>query len=148
MPAEAAARVPTTSDRDRREATARAKGTVLVVDDDVDIRESTAEILEEDGYSVVVAEDGQQAFDYLASSPPPACVLLDLWMPVRDGWWLAAELKSGRLPAVPILVITAAGGPIDYPVPARYVVRKPFELDRLLKLVAEVSDEGKPHSTG
>lgn len=147
MPAEAAAGIPTTSASDRRETTTRAKRTVLVVDDDVDIRESIAEILEEGGYSVVVAEDGQQAFDYLASSPLPACVLLDLWMPVRDGWWLAAEVNGGRLPAVPILVVTAAGGPIDYPVPPRYVLRKPFELDRLLKLVAEVSGDGNPRST-
>jgi CheY-like chemotaxis protein len=132
---------------DRTETTTQAKRTVLVVDDDADIRESIAEILEDGGYGVVVAEDGQQAFDYLATSPPPACVLLDLWMPVRDGWSLAAEVKSGCLPAVPILVVTAISGPIDCPAPPRYVLRKPFELDRLLKLVAELSGDGPPQST-
>jgi CheY-like chemotaxis protein len=123
-------------------ARVRAKGTVLLVDDDTDIRESIGEILEEGGYRVVGVADGRQAFDYLASSPPPDCVLLDLWMPVMDGWSLAAEVKSGRLPAVPILVLTAAGGVIDCPVPPRYVLRKPFSLDLLLQLVAELAPAG------
>src|SRR3954452_4450654 len=70
-------------------------GRVLVVDDDADIRESVREVLEEEGYSVVLANDGQESYDYLAGNPPPDCVVLDLWMPVMDGWSLASEVLVG-----------------------------------------------------
>jgi CheY-like chemotaxis protein len=113
-------------------------GRVLVVDDDADIRESVREVLEEAGYSVVLANDGQEAYDYLSGNPPPDCVVLDLWMPVMDGWSLAAEVLMGRLPSVPILVVTAANAQFAYPVPPRFVLRKPFNPDRLLKLLAEL----------
>jgi CheY-like chemotaxis protein len=118
-------------------------GRILVVDDDADIRESVKEVLEEEGYSVITANDGQQAYDYLAANPPPDCVVLDLWMPVMDGWSLASEVLVGRLPPVPILVVTAANAQFAYPVPPRYVLRKPFNPDRLLMLVAELV-ETKP----
>jgi CheY-like chemotaxis protein len=113
-------------------------GRVLVVDDDADIREAVSEVLEEAGYSVVLANDGQQAYDYLDQNPPPECVVLDLWMPVMDGWSLASEVLVGRLPTVPILVITAASAQFAYPVPPRYVLRKPFNPERLLMLVSEL----------
>jgi CheY-like chemotaxis protein len=112
--------------------------TILVVDDDADTRDSIAELLEEHGYTAIVAGDGQQAFDYLARRPPPACVVLDLWMPVMDGWSLAAEVLMGKLPNVPILVVTAAAAGFAYPVPPRYVLRKPISKDRLLMLVTEL----------
>jgi two-component system chemotaxis response regulator CheY len=117
--------------------------TVLVVDDDADIRVSIAELLQENGYRVVMAADGQQAFDYLEASPPPACVVLDLWMPVMDGWTLAAQVMNGRLPAVPIVIVTASNANFGYPVPPRYVLRKPFDVDRLLTLVAELIEQNR-----
>jgi CheY-like chemotaxis protein len=116
----------------------KRRATVLVVDDDPDIRDSIAELLSEHGYVVIEAADGQLAFDYLAVNPPPACVVLDLWMPVMDGWTLAAEVVRGRLPSVPILVITAANALLSYPVQPRYVLRKPFNIEHLLTLVAEL----------
>jgi CheY-like chemotaxis protein len=116
----------------------KARATVLVVDDDPDIRGSIAEILEEGGYSVMTAANGRQALDYLVPNEPPACILVDLWMPVMDGWSLIREVRRGRLAHVPMIVITAAGLEFDYPVPRRYVLRKPFDLDRLLGLVAEL----------
>jgi CheY-like chemotaxis protein len=123
---------------ERIEEPEKVPPTVLVVDDDGDIRISIAELLEENGYQVVMAADGQQAFDYLAASPPPACVVLDLWMPVMDGSTLAAEVMGGRLPIVPIVIVTAANANFAYPVPPRYVLRKPFDVDRLLMLIAEL----------
>jgi CheY-like chemotaxis protein len=92
---------------------------------------------------MVQAADGKQAFDYLSSNPPPNCVLLDLWMPVMDGWSLAREVTDGHLPSVPMLVVTAAGGHFAYPVPSRYVLRKPFNLERLLMMVAELIQQGR-----
>ena len=121
-------------------AKTQATPTVLVVDDDADTRSAVAEVLQERGYSVVAAEDGQQAFDYLDNNPPPDCVVLDLWMPVMDGWSLASEVLQGRLPTVPMLVVTAANAQFAYPVPPRYVLRKPFDPDRLLLLIGELME--------
>jgi CheY-like chemotaxis protein len=117
---------------------AATPATVLVVDDDADTRASLAEVLEEQGYKVVVVEDGQKAFDYLAERPSPDCIVLDLWMPNMDGWTFASEVLTGSLPTVPMLVVTAAAAGFAYPVPPRYVLRKPISPSRMLMLVAEL----------
>jgi CheY-like chemotaxis protein len=138
MPAEATPvpfALPTASDPTDL---AERPSTILVGDDDADTRHSLAELLEENGYAVILAEDGQEAFDYLAKQPPPACVVLDLWMPIMDGWSLASQVLIGNLPSVPILVVTAAGAQFADPVPPRYVLRKPVSTERLLMLLAEL----------
>ena len=111
--------------------------TVLVVEDDDDTRDSIRELLEERGYQVVAASNGRDAHTYLRQSTPPACVLLDLWMPVMDGWALAAEMTRGHLPRVPLVVITAAEPHWGYPAPHSRVVRKPLNPARILAVVAE-----------
>lgn len=113
--------------------------TVLVVDDDADIRESIADLLEDHGYTAIPIENGQRALDYLMQQPAPACVILDLWMPELDGWSLASQVAAGRLPKVPILLVTAGSSDAGYPVPSRYVMRKPVQADRLLALVRELA---------
>jgi CheY-like chemotaxis protein len=91
--------------------------TVLIVEDDVDARETFSEVLEEQGYTVVTAADGREAEAYLRSNPPPAAVVLDLMMPRLDGWAVAALMRQGQLPEVPIVVVTAATDRWGYPVP-------------------------------
>jgi CheY-like chemotaxis protein len=120
--------------------------TVLVVEDDADTRAALRELLDDQGYAVVALEDGQKAFDYLDQHPTPDAVVLDLWMPVRDGWSLATEVLVGRLPMVPIIVVTAGSNSTRYayPVPPRYVLRKPVDPDRLLGLVKEVVEARGP----
>lgn len=113
--------------------------TVLVVDDDDDIRESMAELLKDHGYTAVEIENGQEALEYLEQQPLPACVILDLWMPELDGWSLAARLKDGPQSSVPLILVTAGSSDAGYPVPTRYVLRKPVDPHRLLKLVREVT---------
>jgi CheY-like chemotaxis protein len=112
--------------------------TVLVVDDDDDTRAAICELLRDDGYVAIGLEDGQQAHDYLSRQPAPACVVLDLWMPNLDGWSLAGEVLGGRLPKVPLIVVTAAPSHFGYPVPVAQVMRKPFSPDRLLALLAKL----------
>lgn len=83
--------------------------TVLVVDDDDDVRESLRQVLEEDGYLVDTAANGQQALDKLRRSDA-ACqlVLLDLNMPVMDGWTFLQEARSDpALAQIPVLVLSA-----------------------------------------
>jgi CheY-like chemotaxis protein len=109
--------------------------TVLLVDDDEDTRAALGELLEEHGYHVAPASNGQEAHDYLLSHPRPSCMVLDLWMPVMDGWTLAAEVEQGRLPTVPMMVITAAESHWGYPIHPRYVLRKPLDSGKFLGMV-------------
>jgi CheY-like chemotaxis protein len=116
--------------------------TVLVVDDDADIRSSICDFLRDHGYTPVTAENGRAAQDYLRDHPAPACLILDLWMPEVDGLTLAAQIQSGPLPHVPMILVTAGSSDRGYPVPARYVMRKPLDPERLLRLVSELARPG------
>ncbi len=111
--------------------------TILLVDDDEDIRELTAEILRESGYEVVEAEDGQQALDALiAMDTPPALVLLDLIMPVMTGQQMLHEMRAiPRLAGVPVVALTAGGFQAADVPEAADVVRKPTSVAVLLKVV-------------
>jgi CheY-like chemotaxis protein len=111
--------------------------TVLVVEDDDDTRAEIRDLLEEQGYRVATARNGRDAQEYLRQHPVPACMVLDLWMPVMDGWALAAEMNAGRLPRVPVVVVTAAAAYWGYPSPPGRVLRKPASPTRLLALVAD-----------
>jgi CheY-like chemotaxis protein len=107
---------------------------VLVVDDETDIRQAVAEVLAEEGHQVVSARDGAEALTHLRAFHPQL-VLLDLMMPVMDGWQFRAAQKreEPELSAVPVIVLSALGrdGAID----ADAYIQKPFDLDDLLKAV-------------
>jgi two-component system cell cycle response regulator DivK len=85
-------------------------GTVLLVEDDEDIRNSIAAILEDEGFAVVGASDGGDALRYLqAAAEAPRLILLDLMMPVMDGWaFRAAQLDDDRLSKIPVVILSAA----------------------------------------
>ena len=89
---------------------AGASGTVLLVEDDEDIRASVSEILSEEGFKVVCAVDGGDALRILRdSAEPPRLILLDLMMPVMDGWAFRAEqLADERLAGIPVVILSAA----------------------------------------
>jgi CheY-like chemotaxis protein len=120
------------------------RATVLLVEDDDDTRSSISEFLEEEGYRTVATANGEDAQAYLRRSPPPACIVLDLMMPVMDGWTLASLMRDGHLPQVPIVVITAAEAHWGYPAEPGQVLRKPVNAERLLRLVRALSEGGEP----
>jgi CheY-like chemotaxis protein len=111
---------------------------IVVVDDDEDTRSSLSEMLEEEGYQVARASNGQEAEAYLLGQPPPDCIVLDLWMPVMDGWQFTNRLQRLGGPPVPIVVITAAEPYWGYPVPRSLVVRKPIYPNEFLALIKRV----------
>jgi CheY-like chemotaxis protein/GAF domain-containing protein len=80
---------------------------ILLVDDDLAFRRELQEILVERGYAVDTADDGWQAWSYLQANEPPALILLDLMMPVMDGWDLHAAIKSHPvLASVPTVIVS------------------------------------------
>jgi len=111
------------------------KSTILVVEDEVDSRETLREILELEGYRVRTASNGREALETLTASGEQICVmLLDLFMPVMDGWQVIDELRaSGRLARTKVVIITSAA----YRAPAGIpVFEKPLDLDKVMNTVA------------
>lgn len=108
-------------------------GAILVVDDDDDIREALVGLLRDAGMSVIEANNGRQALE-MARSSSPRLILLDLMMPVMDGFaFLREREQSDVLALIPVVVITASG---RSEVPgAQGVLQKPFSVDELLEAV-------------
>jgi CheY-like chemotaxis protein len=111
---------------------------ILVVEDDEDTRAEVSELLEEQGYRVARAGNGAEAEALLRASPRPDCIILDLWMPVMDGWRFATRLQQFGTPPIPVVVVTAAEPYWGYPVSLSQVIRKPIHAESLLAMVNEV----------
>jgi CheY-like chemotaxis protein len=108
--------------------------TVLLVEDEVELRELMQEALELSGYLVVTAADGQEALEAIPRIDHLCVVLLDLLMPRMNGWDLFEKLRARpELASVPVIVHTSA--PTQAPVGATRVLQKPVRLDRLLAIV-------------
>lgn len=108
---------------------------MLVVDDDPSIRLVVEAVLEDAGYTVRTATNGAEALAEVAAAPP-GLVLLDMRMPVLDGWGFAAALREQGL-RVPVVVVTAARDARAWAdeIAADACLPKPFDLDDLLGTV-------------
>ncbi len=110
---------------------------VLVVDDNPEIRSSLEEVLGEEGYAVVGVADGQEALDYLTANEEPRVILLDLMMPVMDGWQFRAEQKKNpKLANIPVIVISAMADAAQ-DIGAERVLSKPLSPEILLRAVKD-----------
>lgn len=112
---------------------------ILIVEDNADIRDTLREVLELDGHAVRTAENGEAGLRLIMEIGPPCLVLLDLMMPVMDGWQFYERLRhesDAAVAATPVIVLsgiadaTRVGGGIDCP-----VLRKPVDIDELIGLV-------------
>jgi CheY-like chemotaxis protein len=115
-----------------------SSGYILIVEDDDDIREALTQILELEGYAVREAANGREALDISANDPIPSLILLDLMMPIMDGWQFRTEqMKDPNLSKVPVVVISADAGVHEKVASfgAASVLPKPISLDRLLRAV-------------
>jgi CheY-like chemotaxis protein len=105
---------------------------VLIVEDDSVIRESLCEMLVEEGYQVATACHGREALDMLRGGSRPCIVVLDLMMPVMDGWQLLDIMRNDQgLQQIPILVVSASRESTQ-PEGAVRFLNKPINLDALL----------------
>lgn len=116
---------------------------ILVVDDDPDILDALAEILENEGYQVDRARNGQEALEHLAADKPDL-ILLDLMMPVMDGWEFARRVGEQPDCRPPIVVLSADRnvGAKAKEIGAVGFLAKPFELAELLQIVHDALAQG------
>jgi two-component system chemotaxis response regulator CheY len=113
-------------------------GEILVVDDDDAIRETIAEVLELENFVVKVARNGREGLTLIRGGLRPCLILLDLMMPVMNGWDFARELAGDpALADIPICVLTATGPTEPAPSDVVATIRKPVRLDRLLEVVRQ-----------
>lgn len=113
--------------------------TVLIVDDDRSIRRSLHTVLDDEGYQVDEADNGLEAMRRLSEGLRPSVILLDLMMPIMDGFQFSSELcRHPELADIPVIVVTAGDDCTE--VRRRLTVvgclRKPLDLDRLLATIA------------
>ena len=128
---------------------------VLVVDDDRAIRELLRYALEFEGYEVSVLCDGARVIEVLAAGLDACVVLMDLWMPDVDGWEVCRRLHAcaAELPPYRLALMTASGiDAEEVPPEVDVLMRKPFELDKLLQVLAVLfaglgADSHAPHVT-
>jgi CheY-like chemotaxis protein len=107
---------------------------VFIVEDDVDTREMLGRFLELEGYQVETAANGRQALDLLASGIKACVILLDLMMPVMDGWQFRREQISNKaLADIPVIVVSAAGRDRVRDIDANAFLSKPVDLEQLLQ---------------
>jgi two-component system, chemotaxis family, chemotaxis protein CheY len=113
-----------------------AEDPILVVDDDPSILEAVSDLLRLEGYEVATARDGAAALAAVEEQPP-SLVLLDMRMPVLDGWGFARALHQRGI-SLPILVMTAARDAAGWAreIGAEGYLAKPFDIGELLDAVA------------
>jgi CheY-like chemotaxis protein len=112
------------------------KKDILVVEDDKDLREILGESLRLEGFDVVEVENGEVALRYLGTGARPCVILLDLMMPVMDGWTFRREmLKDQSLAQIPVVVMTAAGRRSVDTLPVDAMLEKPLEIGNVLDVV-------------
>jgi CheY-like chemotaxis protein len=122
-------------------------GYVLLVEDNDDVREMMALALQLAGASVACAANGRDALALLKGRPAPNLILLDLMMPVMNGWELSAALKRDEaLAKVPIVVISAMGEAGAAELQPAEFISKPVDIDHLIDVVTEHCCNEEPQS--
>lgn len=119
--------------------------TVLVIEDNLDIRENTAEMLELEGFDVITAEDGQEGLE-LAIKHCPAVILCDIMMPKLNGYEVLKQLKENEKTLnIPFIYASASVEKKEVKhamqLGADAYIRKPFDLNELMELVNKFTDK-------
>ena len=107
---------------------------VLVIDDDVDIRESLREALEDAGCRVATAANGREGLEVLQHPGQPCVILLDLMMPIMSGPEFLVAMREANS-AIPVIVVSAYGELADPDTGIACFIAKPVRLDTLLKAI-------------
>ena len=115
-------------------AEAQRGKSVLLVEDEELIRGAMRMVLEREGYRVTCAGNGREALRLLRSGERPSLILLDLMLPVLDGWRFRREQKRDpNLAPIPVVVVSGSG--LASAVPAEGRLQKPFQPEQLLDAI-------------
>jgi CheY-like chemotaxis protein len=116
--------------------------TVFIIEDDVDTRDMLARFLELEGYNVELAANGRQALDRFSGGASACVIVLDLMMPIMDGWeFRRRQIEDARLKKIPTIVVSAAGRDRLAQISADAYLSKPVDMDELLKRVSQFCPE-------
>ncbi len=110
--------------------------TLLVVEDDEDIRETLVSLLSMEGFHVAGCSNGHEALAWLRASPKPDLILLDLRMPIMDGWqFRVAQKGDPQLASIPAIALSADSTPKAAAIDAEAYLKKPVDYDTLLDTI-------------
>ncbi|MEA2701108.1 MAG: hypothetical protein QOI66_5379 [Myxococcales bacterium] len=124
--------------------TEKAKGRILVVEDEEMLRDAMGPFLEEAGYEVSFAENGKEALRRLYTEAIPALIVLDLRMPVMDGWeFRTIQRDDPKLGLIPVVAISADGSSQASAISADAYLRKPVDGTELLSTIERVLVESE-----
>jgi CheY-like chemotaxis protein len=119
---------------------ALARRPVLIVEDDADLREMMAQLLALEGYQTAAVANGREALEFLGAHAKPDVILLDLMMPIMDGWEFCRQQQADPdLAPVPVIVLSALDQSRAADIHAAAFLKKPLDFDRLLELVRRFS---------
>jgi CheY-like chemotaxis protein len=122
---------------------ATAHSPVLIVEDDADLREMMAQLVMLEGFEVEAVANGKEALDYLKRGGKPDLILLDLMMPVMDGWeFRRRQREDPQLASVPVIVLSALDPSRAADVDGLEFLKKPLDFDRLVRLVRQYCHDG------
>ncbi len=111
---------------------------ILLIDDEPDLRECIAELLEGEGYTVKRTENGKTALEILKSGYKPKVIILDYMMPVMDGKTFCENIsKDSQISSIPIILLSAANIPAETIADMKVAVQleKPIHVDKFLNAV-------------
>lgn len=110
---------------------------ILVVEDDPDIRSALIELLESEGYKTKSASNGQEALQELEHSSKPCLVLLDMMMPIMNGReFLDVIMRDSHLAPIPVIVVSAIADKVSTD-GAQGFIKKPIDIDTILEVVSQ-----------
>ena len=114
---------------------------ILVVEDDIDIREAIAFLLTDEGYDVACACDGNEALSYLHEGHKPALIVLDIMMPGMDGYaFREAQRLEPAIAEIPVILLSASTNLAQRAkvLGAAAALEKPVRVEQLVKVIEEV----------
>jgi len=124
------------SERNGRAVATKRRPPILIVEDDPDLREMMAQLLALEGFAASAVANGREALEYLGQGAPPDLILLDLMMPVMDGWeFCRRQSTDPSMAALPVIVLSALDQSRAGDIGAVEFLKKPLDFDRLLTLV-------------
>lgn len=114
---------------------------VLVIDDDAELLDMLKLVLEFEGFQVYCAADGVEGLNTLDRFPDIQAILLDLMMPVMNGFQFLEKLEKRGKPPIPVIVLTAAERSLlKHPIlkRVRKIAQKPFKVEELIFMLKEM----------